>query len=270
MTQEALPEGAEAETTGGERLISDGKVMSIWDHLSELRGRLVRSALAVVVFFGIALAFSQQIILFLRQPLQDALPPGADVLHFTNPLDVFMIDLKVGFLVGIVASAPVWIYQFWKFFEPALYPRERRYVLPFIVASAGLFFVGIAFCYFVILPSSLDFLIGMGREVGTPMITIRDYVSLLFLMIFSFGLVFEAPVIIVLLAFLDILSLEGLKAARRYVVVGTIIVSAFMAPPDPVSQVAMSVPLYGMYEVSILLIRLLKRKKKTTTETDAP
>lgn len=245
-----------------DELIDGGKVMSVFDHLAELRTRVVRSILAVVVFFVAAFAFADPILLFLREPLLAALPTGVNSLHFTGPLDVFLVNIRVAVLVGVVAACPVWLYQFWKFFEPALYPRERRYILPFIVVSVALFFAGISFCFFVILPMTLEFLIQMGMEVGTPLITIKDYVSLLMLLIFGFGIVFEFPVLVVLLAMLDLVDLETLKAYRRYVVVIIFVLAAVLTPsPDPLSMTALAIPVYFMYEASLVVIGLIKKRE---------
>lgn len=257
MTETVANEDAPTE----EQLIAGGKVMSIWDHLSELRSRLVKSFFAILIFFAISFTFAERIIQFLRKPLEKVLPPGVDALHFTGPMDVFMVDLKVGFLVSVVVSGPVWLYQFWKFFEPALYPRERKYILPFVFASSALFFAGIFFCYFVALPIALQFLIKIGMEVGTPIITIKDYISLLSTMILGFAAVFEAPVLLILLAMLDILSAETLVKSRPFVIVGVLIASAILTPPDPISMIVLAVPLYIMYELSILIIRVVKRKQ---------
>jgi sec-independent protein translocase protein TatC len=266
MGENALPGGngdAPARLGPTDELIGGGKVMSLWDHLAELRTRIVRSLVAIVVTFGISLAFADQIIDALKRPLVAVLPAGADALHFTGPLDVFMVDMKVAFLVGVVAACPFWLFQFWRFFEPALYPRERKFILPFVVASVTVFLLGVSFCYFAILPLSLRYLISLGMEVGVPMITIKDYVSLLMVLIFGFGIVFETPVLIVLLAMLDIVSLEGLTAYRRFVVLAILIVSAILVPPDPVSLVALSAPVYLMYEAAIVVIRILKKRAKT-------
>lgn len=252
---------------GGDDLLQGGKVMSLWEHLAELRSRLTRSLLAIVVCFGVALAFADEIIDILKQPLVQVLPAGASALHFTGPMEVFVVDMKVAFLVGIVTACPLWIYQFWKFFEPALYPKERRFILPFIFASVLVFMLGVAFCYFAILPLSLHYLIGLGMEVGTPMITIKDYVSLLTVLILGFGLVFETPVIIVLLALLDIVSLASLTAYRRFIALAILIVSALLVPPDPVSLVALALPVYAMYEVAILVIKMVKRPAKAQVRT---
>ena len=195
-------------------------------------------------------------------PLIQVLPPGANALHFTGPLDVFMVDMKVAMLVGVLMACPFWLFQFWKFFEPALYPRERRFILPFIIASIAVFCLGVAFCYFAILPLSLRYLIGLGLEVGTPMITIKDYVSLLTVLIFGFGVVFETPVLIVLLAMLDLISVEQLTQHRRFIILAILIVSALLVPPDPVSLVALATPVYAMYELAIVVIRIIKGKAK--------
>ena len=246
-----------------EQLVDGGKVMSLFDHLVELRQRIVKSLIAVLVFFGIAMAFSTELIEFLKQPLLAAIPQNKDALHFTGPLDVFITSIKVGFLAAIIFACPVWIYQFWRFIEPALYKHERKLVLPFVFASVSLFVAGISFCFYVILPLALEFLITLGMEVGTPIITITDYVSMLMLMIFGFGFIFETPLILVLLAILDLISAELLAKYRRYVLVGILFVGAILTPPDPLSQIGTAVPLYLMYEFSILIIRLIKRKRKT-------
>ena len=245
-----------------DELIAGGQVMSIWDHLSELRSRLMKAFLAVIVCFCIALAGAERIIEVLKVPLIQVLPPGANALHFTGPLDVFMVDMKVAMLVGVLMACPFWLFQFWKFFEPALYPRERKFILPFIIASIAVFCLGVAFCYFAILPLSLRYLIGLGLEVGTPMITIKDYVSLLTVLIFGFGIVFETPVLIVLLAMLDLITVEQLTQHRRFIILAILIVSALLVPPDPVSLVALATPVYAMYELAIVVIRIIKGKAK--------
>jgi sec-independent protein translocase protein TatC len=266
-TTKELPHASPSE----EELIAGGKVMSIWDHLGELRSRIVKSAVAVVVLVGIAFGFADKLIGFLKAPLISALPPGVNALHFTGPLDVFLTDIKVAVLIGVTGAAPIWLYQFWKFFEPALYPRERRYVLPFLVASVVLFGSGVTFCYTLILPATLQFLIQMGMEVGTPIITIKDYVSLLLLMLLGFGLMFEIPALIVLLGLLDVVTVAALRAYRRYVIVGIVTIAAIVTPsPDPISQLTLAVPVYVMYEIAILLIAAVKRRQANAMPVKSP
>lgn len=253
---------SQQNTSQAEELLQGGKVMPLFEHLSELRTRLVRSLVGVLVIFLLCFGFAEHIINFLTTPLESALPPEVNKLHFTGPLDVFIINIKVGVLCGIILGCPIWLFQFWKFFEPALYPRERKYILPFTFASVALFFAGVAFSFLLILPMALEFLIGMGMQVGEPIITIKDYFSLLTILIFGFGIIFETPLILVLLAFLDLVSAKDLQNYRKFVLVGIMVVGALMTPPDPISQIAMAVPVYIMYEIAILIIRTLEKKEE--------
>lgn len=237
------------------------KIMSLLDHLDELRSCALKSVLAVLTFFCFALFFSSKVINYLKVPLANVLPNNAKVLHFTGPLEVFMASIKTSFLVSLILASPVWIYQFWKFVEPALYEKEKRYVTPFIFFSIALFFSGVLFSYFLILPLALEFLIGLGLEVGSPIITISDYLSLLTIMILGFGVTFEAPLILVLLATLDLLTSKMLIEYRKYVIIIILFIAAILTPPDPLSQIGLAIPLYLMYELSILVIRLIERKR---------
>lgn len=238
------------------------KVMGLMEHLGELRTRIFRSLLSIAVIFGITFGFASYLLEYLKRPLAAALPEGANVLHFTGPMDVLIADIKISFLVAIIGGAPVWLYQFWKFLEPALYDHEKKYALPFLVSAVSLFFSGIAFCFFVIMPTALEFLITMGMEVGTPIITVSDYISMLMLLVMGFGLIFETPVILVLLALLDLIEAKTLSENRKFVVVGIMILGALLTPPDPFSQVAMALPTYLMFELSILLIKIIKKERK--------
>jgi sec-independent protein translocase protein TatC len=250
-------------------LIGGGKVMNIFGHLDELRDRLVKSGITVMVLFVVSLAFSTKILNFLKHPLEDALPNGTAALHFTGPMDVFMVNIKVAFLMSVVFGAPAWLYRFWKFLEPALYPKERKYILPFIVATIGCFLTGVAFCYYFMIPMALKYLLTIGLEVAAPIITITDYMSLVTVMILGFGLIFETPVILVLLAMLDIVTAEMLAAQRRITFVIILIVAAIITPPDPISMIGMAIPCYLMYEISIVIIRIIK-KKRVPGETTPP
>jgi sec-independent protein translocase protein TatC len=241
-----------------DHLIEGGKVMGLWGHLDELRSRLVKSGITVLILFVIALAFSTKILNVLKRPLVEALPHGTAALHFTGPMDVFMVNVKVAFLMSVIFGAPAWLYQFWKFLEPALYPKERKYILPFIIATICCFLGGVAFAFYFMIPMALQYLLGIGLEVATPIITITDYMSLITVMILGFGLVFETPVILVLLAMLDIVTAEMLAAQRRLTFVAILILAAIITPPDPISMIGMAIPCYLMYELSILVIRIIK------------
>lgn len=255
-----------SESQKSERLIDGGKVMGLWGHLDELRSRLVKALFTILALFVVSLAFSTKILNILKKPLEAALPSGTNALHFTGPMDVFMVNVKVAFLMAVIFGAPVWLYQFWKFLEPALYPRERKYILPFIVATIGCFLTGVAFCYYFMIPMALQYLVGIGLEVASPIITITDYMSLVTVMVIGFGLVFETPVILVLLAMLDIVSAESLASQRRVIFVGILIAAAILTPPDPISMIGMAIPCYLMFELSLLIIRVIKGRRQESAE----
>lgn len=234
--------------------------MSLYDHLDELRVRVVKSILAIFIFFAVAFYFVNDILDFLKMPVLEYLPEGKN-LGFKDIVEPFMVSLKVALLAAIIASCPVWFYQFWKFIEPALYPKERKYIVPFSLASMILFLIGTSFCFYVIMPMALEFLINWGKEFAEPDITVHGYISFLTLMIIGFGLVFEAPLVLVTLSLFGIIDSKMLSEARRYVVVGCFVVSALLTPPDWVSQIGMAVPLFLMFEASIIIIKLLEKKE---------
>lgn len=250
-----------SEQNAEEELIDGGKVMSLWDHLDELRSRLTRSLIGILLIFFVTFTYAEHVLNYIKIPLIEALPKGVNSIHFTGPLDVFIINIKISFLIGIIFGCPIWLYQFWKFFEPALYPKERKYILPFTFCSVALFFAGVTFAYAVILPLTLEFLLEIGLKIGTPIITIKDYISMLMMLIFGFGIVFETPVILVLLAMLGIVDVESLRKYRSFVIVGILVLGAMLTPPDPISQLALAGPVYVMYEIAIIIISIIKKKE---------
>ncbi len=237
------------------------KIMPLFDHLAELRTRLITSCIAVLALFILFLLFSEQLLAFLRAPLARALPATSNALHFTSPLEVFLANLKVAFLAALVCACPVWLFHFWRFLTPGLLPEERRYVFPFMISSIALFLLGIIFCFYAILPLALDFLITIGLKVGTPIITVADYISLLVVLIFAFALIFETPLILVLLGIIGLTDSQALRSHRKLVLVGIVVLAALLTPPDPISQVGLALPVYGMYELSIIVLTTLEKKK---------
>ncbi|RZA16778.1 MAG: twin-arginine translocase subunit TatC [Proteobacteria bacterium] len=244
------------------------KVMGIFEHIDELRSRLVKSVAVLVVMFFVCYNFAPEILGFLKIPLVAALPPNTPSLYFTGPMDVFMANVKLGFFTATIISCPIWLYQLWKFLEPALYETEKKYILPFMFFSISLFLAGVALCYYVVLPIALEYLIGLGKEMGTTaIITISDYLSLVMLMMLGFGLVFETPIVLVLLALLDLISADTLRSNRRVIIVIITIVAAIATPtPDPISMLAMAFPMWLLFEGSILVIAWLKREKPADTK----
>ena len=249
-----------------EKSAHGGAMMGLWSHMEELRVRLIRAAMTIFVLFVIALALSKYILNILKEPLKAALPSNMEALHFTGPMDVFMVNIQIAILASIIIGAPAWLYHFWKFLEPALHAKERKYVLPFIGASVLCFLSGILFSYFFMLPVALKYLVGIGLEVASPIITVTDYVSLVTVIMLGFGLVFETPVLLVLLALLDLVSAETLAAQRRVMFVIILIIAAIITPPDPISMLGMAIPCYLMYELSIFIIRFIKPNNGEKTD----
>jgi sec-independent protein translocase protein TatC len=260
MTEQGKLDGQEA-TSRAENL----KVMGLLEHVDELRSRIFKSVLAILILFVGAFYFSEQILNFLKGPLIEALPEGSNALHFTGPMDVFMAQCKLALFVAMLLGCPIWLYQLWRFVEPALYEHEKKYAVPFLVSAVILFVAGVAFCYLLMIPWSLNYLIGLGQNVATPIITVSDYMSLLTLLMLGFGVIFETPIILIVLAMVGVISADSLKKNRRIVLVGFFIAAAIITPtPDPVGQLLMAIPMWLLYELSIFIIQIIDKKRNAT------
>lgn len=230
--------------------------MPFLDHLEELRKRLLKSLLAVIITTGIALYFSKDIMHWFITPLGDI------KLNVTEVMGSFMAYFKLGLVVGIIGAIPIIFYQLWAFVAPGLYPKEKRMVFPFVSSATILFFAGASFCYVWVLPWSLQFLIGLSGELFTPIITINSYITFAGLMILAFGLCFEMPVLAYALGKIGLLSSAFLVRGRKIAIVAILIVAAILTPtPDIFTQLLLAVPMYLLYEVSIVVVRVTGRRK---------
>lgn len=234
----------------------DGQTLT--DHLSELRDRLIRSAWAIFIATIVCWAFSEQIFNIVRAPIAPYLDAGG--LIFTNPMDKFIAHMKVALLGGVVIACPIWIYQAWMFVAPGLYSNERKYSMTFIAAGSGLFVMGVLFVYFLVLPMAFHFLLTFGGTTDKPMITINEYMSFFMTTTLVFGAAFELPLIIVILGAIGIVDQKFLREKRRYAVVGLAVLSAIITPPDVLSMLMLLVPLWTLYEISILLVGVMARR----------
>jgi sec-independent protein translocase protein TatC len=222
--------------------------LPVSEHIEELRQRLFKSLIAVIVGFLVAWPFKKRILLFLEKPLPDSVHGK---LVFLSPPEAFFTALKVSFFAGIVLSLPYVLYQVWKFVEPGLYEHEKRFLLPFMFFSVLFFFLGASFAYFVILPFGLRFLLNFMGDLLVPQITVGNYISFVIQMILAFGFVFLLPVVVWLLSKLGVINYRVLEDNRKFAILIVFIVAAILTPPDAFSQIMMALPLLALYELSI-------------------
>ena len=222
-------------------------------HLIELRDRLIRACLAVGICFG-ALMFwpgSGGLYDFLAAPLVENLPKGGTLIA-TSVISPFLVPLKITLMAAFMVALPVVLYQVWAFVAPGLYRHEKKLVLPLVVSSTLLFFAGVGFCYFFVFGKVFTFIQGFAPKSVSAMPDIEAYLSFVLTMFIAFGAAFEVPIAVVVLARLNIVTIEKLKAFRSYFVVLAFIIAAVLTPPDVVSQLALAIPMVILYEVGII------------------
>jgi sec-independent protein translocase protein TatC len=235
-----------------------GPAHTLTDHLTELRVRIIRCAWAIAICTVLCWIISPQLFNIVRAPIAPYLPNGG--LVFTSPMDKFLAHMKLAVLGGVIIACPIWIHQLWMFVAPGLYSHEKKYSMMFIGAGTTLFLTGVCFVYFIVLPMAFKFLLTFGGDVDKPMITIKEYMSFFVTTTLVFGAAFELPLIIVLLAAIGLVDQKTLRAKRRFALVGIAVLSAVITPPDLLSMMMLLVPLYGLYEISIILVGTLKKK----------
>lgn len=230
-------------------------------HLIELRSRLIRACLALVVVLLCLLPWARELYALLAAPLTNALPEGyRGSLVSTDVVGGFVVPLKVAMMVAFLIALPYILYQAWAFIAPGLYRHEKRLAVPLLVASVFLFFVGMAFAYFLVFPIVFSFMVSVMPEGVTWMTDIDKYFSFVITIFMAFGAAFEVPVVVILLVSAGIVDIARLKAARPYVIVGAFVVGAILTPPDALSQAMLAIPMYLLYEVGILAAYVLGRK----------
>lgn len=242
---------------------SAGQSQTLTDHLTELRDRLIRSAWAILLAAILCWLFSDKIFDIVRAPIAPYLDAGG--LIFTNPMDKFIAHMKVAVLGGVIVSCPVWVYQAWMFVAPGLYTNEKKYSMMFISAGSGLFLLGVLFVYFAVLPMAFKFLLTFGGTTDKAMITINEYMSFFMTTTLVFGAAFELPLVIVILGAMGLVDQKFLREKRRYAVVGLAILSAIITPPDVLSMMMLLVPLWMLYELSIILVGVMSHRKSSPT-----
>lgn len=245
--------------------LAEGTLIS---HLLELRDRLMKAFLAIIIVFIPCAFYSNELFSFVAQPLLAQLPAGSSLIA-TSVISPFMTPFKLGFYVALFVAMPVVLWQLWAFVAPGLYKHEKRFAVPLLVSSILLFYVGVAFAYLVVFPVMFQFFAGT-TPAGVRMMTdIASYLDFVTTMFFCFGLAFEVPVVVVLLVLTGITTVDKLAASRGYVLIGIFVIAALLTPPDAVSQTIMAVPMYLLYEGGLIMARLMSKMRRPAAEDEA-
>jgi sec-independent protein translocase protein TatC len=237
--------------------IDAGEQLTLYEHLDELRKRIFASLIALVVAVVVAAVFDARLFELLLRPL----PEGMEQITTFSPAEPFMVSLKVWVIAGIIAVSPYLIYQFWAFVGPAFTASEKHYFVPVVAACSGLFLGGVVFAYLIVLPRGLDFLLNFNGEYFNVQNRASDYFTFVALFVLAFGLTFEMPVVLVLLAKVGVVDDRFLRRNRRYAILIEAVLAAVLTPSqDAFSMLALFLPLVVLYEVSIVLARIVQPK----------
>jgi len=228
-------------------------------HLVELSGRLKRVVGFVLVVFLCAAPFANEIYVFLSGPLLQHMPEDSTMIA-TDVASPFLTPFKLALVASIFVSVPVILYHFWAFVAPGLYSHEKKMILPLLVASTGLFYLGVAFAYYVVFPLVFGFLTAAAPEGVAVMTDITKYLDFVLTLFFAFGLSFEVPIVTIVLVWTGIATPQSLADKRPYVIVGAFIFGMFLTPPDAISQTLLAVPIWLLFETGLLFSRLFVRK----------
>jgi len=238
-------------------------------HLLELRERVLKSLLSVCVIFLALFYFSNDIYNLLALPLKEQLPEGSHMIA-TGIVSPFLAPFKLTLVVSLFLAMPFVLHQIWSFVSPGLYAHEKKMAIPLLLLSIVLFYSGIAFAYFIVLPMAMGFLMHVAPESVQVMPDINEYLSTALKLFFAFGLAFEIPVATILLVWSGITSVQDLKEARPYVLVGCFIIGMLLTPPDVISQIMLALPMYLLFELGILFSHIPFGKKANKNKKDNP
>ena len=248
-----------------------GSEAPLLDHLIELRRRLIYSLIAVVVFFLGCFVFAKQIYDLLLQPFRWA---GGSNMIFTAPQELFFTYMNVALFGAIFLAFPIIAGQIYAFVAPGLYKRERRAFIPYLIATPVFFVAGAMLVYFAVAPMALHFFLGMQQQnpgdVQIEMQTrVSEYLGFVMTLIIAFGICFQLPVILTLLARIELVNTKQLAKGRKYAIVAILAVAALLTPPDPISQIGLSLPMYALYEISILSVRWVEKQRAAKEAAEA-
>jgi sec-independent protein translocase protein TatC len=235
--------------------------MSLTEHLIELRKRIFRIVIILLIGFGACYYYKNLVFDIITKPLTKVLPKNG-YLIYTGLTEAFFVYMKLAFFASLIITSPFILYQIWKFISPGLLLKEKKYVVPFVLSSTLLFISGVLFGYFIALPPAFEFFVSFNNQYLQAMISFGDYLSLFVTFLLGFGLSFELPIFIFFLAKLGIVNAKMLSKQRRYAILIIFIVAAILTPsPDALSQILMAIPLMFLYEISIFVARFAEKKK---------
>jgi sec-independent protein translocase protein TatC len=245
--------------------LAEGTLIS---HLLELRTRLMRAFLAVIVVLIPCAIYANELFEFMAKPLLAKLPRGGSLIA-TSITAPFTTPFKLAFIAALVIAMPYVLYQLWAFVAPGLYRREKRFVQPLLVSAIVLFYCGVAFAYWVVFPVMFQFFVSTAPKGVAMMTDITSYMDFVLMMVLCFGVAFEVPIAVVLLVMTGLLTVEKLAGMRGYVLIGIFVIAAFLTPPDAISQSIMAVPMYLLYEGGIIFARLMVKKDQKQEQTES-
>ena len=234
-------------------------------HLVELRSRLLRAILCILIVFALLFPFSEELYTWLSGPLLAHLPEGTSMIAI-EVASPFLIPFKLTLMVAVFISIPYLLYQIWSFVAPGLYLHERRLARPLIVSSTLLFFAGVAFAYFVVFPLVFRFFTSVAPDGVNVMTDIARYLDFVITLFFAFGFAFEVPVATILLVLIGVTTPESLAQKRPYIIVGAFVIGMLLTPPDVISQTLLALPMWLLFEVGLILSRMMRRRQREHAE----
>ena len=263
-----LPQDSQTKTDNA-LPASEGLQETFISHLVELRDRIIKAALAIIVIFMSLVYWAPEIFHLFAQPLLTALPSGGKMI-VTDITGSFFVPMKVTMLVAFVIALPMVIYQLWAFIAPGLYIHERLLIVPLVVSSYSLFIIGMSFAYFLVFPTVFKFMAHYNAPLGAEMLTdIDKYLSFAMTTFLAFGITFEVPVVVVVLVRMGVVPLAKLREIRPYVIVGAFVIAAVVTPPDILSQLLLAVPMCLLYELGLFIARFYEKDKQAANLDEA-
>ncbi|MEQ9451424.1 MAG: twin-arginine translocase subunit TatC [Pseudomonadales bacterium] len=239
----------------------DSNEQPFLEHIIELRARILRSLIAIMIMFVPTYYFANELYAFVAAPLQNVLPEGSSMIA-TAVATPFLTPFKLAIYAALFLGVPFWLHQVWAFVSPGLYRHEKKFAIPLLVSSVALFYSGMAFVYYLVFPIIFPFFIGISPPDTQVMTDIREYLEFVLKMFFAFGVAFEIPIATMLLAWSGIATAESMAKKRPYVIIGCFIVGMLLTPPDVVSQLLLALPCWVLFEIGIFFARFVEAREK--------